>query len=112
MHIKHYCIKSYLIFTSACMVLFSCTNSNRKGYKKKNFDSLINVISKNHPGELDGTDELILDSAFKEIFEHSPIYFDDVLKLLAKKEVNQQQAYFCVFAMQKLNLDDYIKLCN
>jgi hypothetical protein len=112
LHLKNFCIKRYLILASVCMVVVSCTNNNHKGYKKKNFDSLINIVDRNHAGELNGTDELIEDSAFSEIFDHSPTYFDDVIKLLAKKEINQRKAYYCVFAMQNLKLDEYIRLCN
>src|ERR1700749_1038189 len=97
----------YLMGAFICMMIFSCSCSSHKAYKKKNFDSLINIVERNHSKMLDGTEELIADTAFKEIFEHSQVYFDDVMNLLSKKDIDQRRAYYCVFAMQNLELNDY-----
>jgi len=111
MIMKSFC-RYYLLLSSVSIVLFSCSNESGQLYRKKNFDSLIDVVSRNHTKELDGTEELIADSAFKEIFAHSSAYFHNVMSLLSKNEVDRRQAYFCVFAMQNLKLEDYIRLCN
>jgi len=106
---------NFLKLSVICIVLYSCSNHNSEKekpiYKKKNFDSLMNVVEKALPG-LDWYGAFIANKAFVEIYEHSSSYFDDVKKLLLKKQFNEDQAVICIFSMQNLNIDDYVELCR
>jgi hypothetical protein len=80
-------------------------------YRKKNFDSLMNVVVKTFPPNgLDFSEGLLSSNAFVEIFEHSSIYFDDVTKLLTTERFNDLQASYCIYAMQNLTVTKYVEL--
>jgi len=108
---------NYLELSVICVALYSCSNHSqisdkeKPTYKKKNFDSLMNVVEKGMPG-LEWYGALIANKAFVEIYEHSSSYFEDVKKLLSKEQFTQDQAVICVFSIQKLNINDYVELCR
>jgi len=114
---------SHFLFSSIILsCLFSCdnkkarANSNKitssNSYRRKNFDSLLNIVNKNASTGLDTYKALLLDSAFTEIFEHSTFYFEDVTKFLSNGNVSKSDGFICAFAMQNLNIYDYLKLCR
>src|ERR1700751_5228317 len=80
-------------------------------YKKNNFDSLLNNVVKNSDS-LDTYKELIADSSFSKIFNHSIDYFDDAMNVLKSQKITKEKIMICPFALQILDLDPYLKLCK
>ena len=75
-------------------------------------DSLLNHVKQSFASGLDFNNELLADSGFVEIFEHNVNYYDDVITLLNRNEIDTHKAYYCVLAMQSLDVDKYVRLCN
>lgn len=79
-------------------------------YHKINFNKFIDV-QKNRTLEFHN-EEILTDTAFVNVFEHSPVYFDDAMKFLQAGHFNAMQAHVCILAMQNLPVNDYVKLCD
>lgn len=75
-------------------------------------DSLLNHVKQSFASGLDFNNELLADSGFVEIFEHNVNYYDDVITLLNRNEIDTHKAYYCVLGMQSLDVDKYVRLCN
>jgi hypothetical protein len=78
---------------------------------KKNYDSLMSLICKDTSG-LDFSEEVLADSNFRYIYEHSDAYLEDAIKILAKDSFTNKQASICIFEMQNLSVIDYVSFCE
>jgi hypothetical protein len=85
---------------------------DNRNYQKKNFDSLVNQVEKGLPTELDIYDQYLDQPAFVEILEHNPVYFHDMVDMMTKKKFTPVQAEICIFAMQNLDVKNYVDLCR
>ncbi len=115
-----------LTIAAVSIGLFSCSNRNnksntvqntsdslrRKHYRKKNFDSLMIVMRKTLPSQLEETGEFLGNATFNEISDNSELYFDDVIAYLKTGKLDIDDAAILVYAMQNLKIDHYIQLCN
>jgi len=87
-------------------------------YHKKNFDSLIVALDNKFNWKLEFTKELMGDTGFVEIYEHSSLYIDDMIKFLSEKRALYQGEkpntllFLCIWSMQISSLADYIRLCS
>jgi hypothetical protein len=79
-------------------------------YKKKNFDSLLKIAEKSPPEFK--YEEVLRDTAFQELFDHSPNYLNDVKEFLLNKKFTYDEVTICICAMQTLDVDDYVKFCE
>jgi hypothetical protein len=119
---KHFL--SMTFFCAICFALHGCHEDDKKqnlsfqsrksamNYNRKNFDSLLTVIVNRKPAQADINEELLNDPAFLEIYTHSLSYFGDVKNMLKRKPIAPSQISICTFAMQNLNVSDYVNLCN
>ncbi len=88
------------------------TNTVDSNYSKGNFDSLMVVIEKAFPTGIDYGEEVLPSQAFKAIFDHSSIYLEDAIAFLSKENLSKLDASVCIFAMQNLLPDEYVKFCK
>jgi hypothetical protein len=98
-----------------------CSNNNQNNqkqlsparsdahYHKIDF---VNFIDKRKKDSLDFYEELLADKAFLNILDHSEFYRNDVMSFLGKKSFNNMQVAICICAMQNLNANEYVDLCN
>lgn len=116
-----------LLFYLFTVVSFlSCTNNYQKkntttkiplqgildsDYHRKNFDSLMTIVCRETTA-LDYSEELLADSSFGCIYEHSSAYLEDAINLLSKEHFTDTQASVCIFAMQNLSVIDYARFCQ
>lgn len=111
-----------ILLITICLTLNSCTQAkkkeqnrsyqNSKFYKKKNLDSLLQVIIRTKPAKMEIASEYLTDSAFVEIYEHSPGYLTDVKRFVKENPFASDKLAICVYAMQDLNCSDYVDLCE
>jgi hypothetical protein len=104
---------------------FSCYNNQEKlqepngghtslldsNNHKRDFDSMMSIICKD-TSALEFSKELLADSNFIIIYEHSSSYLDDAIALLSKQRVNEKRAIVCVYAMQHLSPIEYVRFCQ
>ena len=124
----------FIIFTVICISLNACndlsqnnvekelSNSTKKvmdlKYHKKNFDSLITYLDFRYNGNLDFNKGLMSDTIFREIYDHSSFYSNDLIEFLLQKKVLYQNEksnmllFLSIWAMQNLPLPKYSKFCN
>jgi hypothetical protein len=118
---------NYLFFVAILLILSSsCSNNGENlrksdtiaiqglldsNYHKKNFDSLLAVVCKDTSG-LDYSEELLASPSFRVIYEHSTAYLEDAIQVLSKEKFNTMQASVCIFAMQNLQVVDYVRFCR
>lgn len=72
----------------------------------------IGFIDKRKNDTLDFYEEMLGDKAFVNIMEHGEFYRNDVMTFLSKGNFNNTQVGICICAMQNLNVDDYVNLCD
>ena len=102
-------------------VYYSCSNNKNQVknassskqqvsiYHKIDF---IKFIEARKNDSLDFREELLENKDFVNIFEHGKYYFDDFLSFLGTGKFNAMQVSICICAMQNLDLDHYVILCN
>jgi hypothetical protein len=78
-------------------------------YHKIDFVSFINQRKND---SLDFYEELLSDKVFVNVMEHGEFYRNDVMTFLGKGNFNSMQVEICICAMQNLNVNDYVNLCN
>ena len=123
-------MKTITLITSAITVItiLNCCSGNQQknceinivstvglldsNYQKKEFDSLLSVTCKRISSGLDYSEELLVDSAFMCIYEHSSAYLQDAIWLLLNENFTQMEANICIYGMQNLPLIDYIRFCK
>ncbi len=113
----------FIVFFSFTMIAVNqgCSNNSQNSqkhlvpvkldphYHKIDFASF---IDKRKNDTLDFYEALLADKAFVNIMEHGEFYRNDVMTFLDKGNFNNMQVAICICAMQNLNVDDYVKLCN
>lgn len=119
-------IKFILFCISLIAIFDSCSNDHSSisekstiipqrlldsNYHKKNFDSLLSNICKGK-SNLDITAELLANSNFRVIYEHSPAYLEDAIRKLSNGNFTTMEAEACIYGMQNLQLIDYIDFCR
>jgi hypothetical protein len=72
----------------------------------------VNFIDKQKNDSLDFYEELLGNKAFVNILEHGEFYRNDVMTFLGKGNFNNMQVGICICAMQNLNVNDYVNLCD
>jgi hypothetical protein len=111
----------YYVVMLAVGLLFGCNSEEKRSppmlsleecssYKKMNFDSLLNLIQKQMPIELDVNEQFLLNKSFAEIFEHGTCYVDDAVHTLKEESITKDRAGICLLAMQNISVDDYLKI--
>jgi hypothetical protein len=95
-----------------------CSNNSQKqlspaksnpNYHKIDF---ISFIDKQKNDSLDFYEELLADKVFVNVLEHGEFYRNDVMTFLGKGNFNNMQVGICICAMQNLNVNDYVNLCD
>jgi len=92
----------------------ACSSSDQKirsilMNQKKNFDSSINIIDKAiGDSGLDYHEEIVSDTNFLNLFEHSKIYKEDAIRFLKDSGHTSQQLLICILSMQNLGVNEYI----
>jgi len=98
-----------------------CLNNNQNSQKQlsspisdPNYQKIdfISFIDKRKNDTLDFYEALLADKAFVNILEHGEFYRNDVMTFLGKGNFNNMQVGICICAMQNLNMNDYVNLCN
>ena len=77
-------------------------------YHKISYDSTILIIDKKGK-ELESWDMLLTIDEFKNLYNHSFIYMENAVAFLSEKIFTIEQKNICVFSMQSLQIEDYIK---
>jgi len=112
-----------LVLFSFTMVALNqgCLNNNQNSQKQLSSPisdpsyqkiDFISFIDKRKNDTLDFYEALLADKAFVNILEHGEFYRNDVMTFLGKGNFNNMQVGICICAMQNLNMNDYVNLCN
>lgn len=99
-----------------------CGNSGGKGSSSvkidtmhkpddKNFDSTILIIDRTVV-DLTVPDDLFTIDRFISLYKHPAFYLDSVVNFLNNPNNSQQQKLICIFAMQRLELSEYLLLSD
>jgi hypothetical protein len=79
-------------------------------YEKVIYDSTIALIER-EAVHIVSWDELFGIEEFTDLYEHSSFYLYDAINFLGKEGYTNTQKLICINSMQRLNLEDYLKLC-
>jgi hypothetical protein len=107
----------FAVFFIICLI-GACSSSNQKVKpipinQKNNFDISIKIIDITiGDSGLDYHEEILTDSNFLILFEHSNAYKEDAIRYLRNSEHTSQQLLICILAMQNLEINDYIDFCE
>lgn len=119
-------IELYKLFSSAFFVIFciGCSGSNSSPVAKQNISNKLTIMDTNYQKvgyavtilqidkrcENSGTwDALFADKIFVNIYEHSSYYVDSAIEFLSDEKFNLHQKTVCVYSMQRVELQDYIR---
>ena len=92
--------------------LFSDMVTPDSNYVKHDFDSSVTIIDSAMGESWDRNDKLMLIPRFREIYRYSHFYLSDAIKYLSDKKITYRQAAICLYAMQNLEIEDYLKISN
>jgi hypothetical protein len=116
-----------LPFGLVTILFYSCTSNQKKNEDKGlindtdsigsthpriAFDSAIKTIDSSMGISWDRNDKLILIPTFRELYEHSSSYLSDDIRYLSDSNITYRQAAICLYAMQNLQIEDYLKVCK
>ena len=80
-------------------------------YQKVGYDTTILLIEKKAANNV-SWDELFGIKEFIDLYEHGSFYIDNAIEFLSRGESTPAQKKISINSMQKVRLEDYIRLCK